>query len=315
MIAIVIPVRDGSKTLAACLDALAVQTVPLSRLEIVVVDDGSRDQTAQLAARYGFCRVVSQPPRGAAAARNRGLEETRGEWVAFLDADCRPVPDWLERLTAPFSDPRVQGVVGRFVSSQRRWVSRLVQIDLDLRYERMAAAGSLDFVNTATCVFRREALGRKPFDEGFAKLEDLDFSFRLASQGVRIAFAPDAVVEHRHPESMGHFLGRRFQYGRYAPELYRRHKARMAADSSTPQSRRMQLILLALGMAALPIYWPVGLLGLAGSALFSLPLLSRAVRISPWLGLLAFPYLWGGNLAFVAGFLSGFPILGRLRPQ
>jgi glycosyltransferase involved in cell wall biosynthesis len=86
LISCIVPVRNGERYLAAAIDSILVQDH--RPLEIVVVDDGSTDGSAALARAYGNdVRVVAQAPQGAPAARNRGIEEARGELLSFLDAD------------------------------------------------------------------------------------------------------------------------------------------------------------------------------------------------------------------------------------
>lgn len=103
--------RNGAATLPACLDALAAQTLPRDRYEIIVVDDGSADDTAALARRPGVI-CASIPASGPAAARNHGARLARGELLFFTDADCEPDSRWAEALLAAFDDPSVAGARG-----------------------------------------------------------------------------------------------------------------------------------------------------------------------------------------------------------
>lgn len=301
---VVIPVRNGAATLSACLEALEEQSVPRDAYEVIVVNDGSTDRTTEVLRRRPI-QVLETPGRGAAAARNRGFQASRGEVVLFLDADCRPAVDWLARMVAPLEAGEADGTVGRFVSRQDGWVARLIQLEHDQRYHRMARFTWTDFVNTATCAFRRAVLPDPPFCEEFAKLEDLDLSFRLAEAGVKLRYLPDAVVEHHHPESLGHYLRRRFLYGRYAPALYRRHTRKLAGDTSTPHLRRLQLVLL--GLSPFGFIWgtSLGLGLLAASVACSGPFLWRVARHHPQLLPGAVVFSLAGNACFVAGALAG----------
>src|SRR5260370_881912 len=94
-ISVVIPVRDGARVLPRCLDALAEQ-ISAPSFEVLVVDNGSRDQTPMIAANHPLSpRVLSEAARGPYAARNTGLAVARGPVLALTDADCIPSPRWL----------------------------------------------------------------------------------------------------------------------------------------------------------------------------------------------------------------------------
>ncbi|WP_019136751.1 glycosyltransferase, partial [Cellulomonas massiliensis] len=108
-VSVVIPVRDDADELDGCLEALAAQT--LAPLEVVVVDNGSRDASAQVARRWG-ARVVTVPTEGIPVAAAAGYDASHGEVVARLDADSRPPAHWVERVADAMSDRRVDAVTG-----------------------------------------------------------------------------------------------------------------------------------------------------------------------------------------------------------
>jgi glycosyltransferase involved in cell wall biosynthesis len=110
VIAVVTTVRDGERALPGLADALDAQT--LCAFDWVVIDNASRDRTADVARARG-ATVVTEPRPGRARARNRGVAATRAQLLAFTDADCRPRPDWLARLGAQLErgEPLVAGRV------------------------------------------------------------------------------------------------------------------------------------------------------------------------------------------------------------
>jgi hypothetical protein len=163
------------------------------------------------------------------------------------------------------------------------------------------------------------------FDETFEWLEDVELSYRLASNGNEMVFVEDALVEHPHPESFWSYLMRKFHYASCAPEIYRRYPDKAFSDSRTPRSRKLQLLLLGLAGLGFGVWGLVGILqslkivesgGVSflpwliiasslGSVAFSLPVVVRAFRKSAMLGMISPFFVLSGNVAFVFGSLYG----------
>jgi len=304
MISVVVPVRDARALLERCLESLDRQTVDRSDYEVIVVDDGSSDGSAEVARKWG-ARVFRQEKKGAGAARNRGIQEAKGEVILFLDADCEAAREWMAKLSEPIGKDATRGTVGRFTSDQENWVARLIQIEIEGRYHRMRHYDRIDFVNSATFGLTRELLLNNLFDESFQKLEDVELSFRLAQKGSRLVYVPGATVRHSHPESLYAYLRRKFRYARALPALYRRFPEKMLADSSTPQYRRWQLLLLGLAVPGLLMSPFVSLILLLGSIGFSMPTIVRAFQKSTKLGVLSPFFVLTGNMVFLLGLSSG----------
>ena len=96
-VTVVVPAYNSQETIAGCIESLVNLHYPREKLEIIVADNGSRDSTVAIASRYPV-RVLREEQRGAAAARNCGIREARGEYIAFTDSDCQVAPDWLHEL-------------------------------------------------------------------------------------------------------------------------------------------------------------------------------------------------------------------------
>jgi cellulose synthase/poly-beta-1,6-N-acetylglucosamine synthase-like glycosyltransferase len=285
--AVIVPVYNAAATLADCLKALARQTVPRQGYEIIVVDDGSSDGSGQIAAGYEV-QTIRQAHAGAAAARNRGVAATQAEILLFTDADCEPLPDWIEQMLAPLADPTVAGVKGIYRTRQRSLVARFTQAELEEKYDRLARAGQIDFVDTYAAAYRRDlfqALGG--FDPGIALAEDQEFSFRVARAGHRLVFAPAAAVYHRHLTTLGGYLRRKAGIGRWKVTVHARHPAKAVRDSYTPWTQKAQVVLPPLFGAALLlallglIPWPVPAV-VAGLGLLSIVPLSRKAARQGW---------------------------------
>ena len=160
---VIIAARDEARCVAACIDALRRQTYA-GDLRICVIDDGSRDGTAGVAATHG-AEVLSAPRRGRGAARNAGLRATSGQLVAFLDAHVVIAPDWVRRMVEPFGDPRIGGCQSAI---EHRAIAPRVE-----RYLRASAALSADciladtvrgernlypWLSSGHCIYRRAAV-------------------------------------------------------------------------------------------------------------------------------------------------------------
>ncbi|HEY5010395.1 MAG TPA: glycosyltransferase, partial [Acidimicrobiales bacterium] len=111
-LSVVVCSYNGAKKLAPCFDALVRQHVPV---DVLVVDDGSSDDTASLAESYGFSVIRHERNRGISAARNSGLVYATTPLVAFCDDDCTPPDDWTEQLLAAWSEQPEVTVLGGVV--------------------------------------------------------------------------------------------------------------------------------------------------------------------------------------------------------
>jgi cellulose synthase/poly-beta-1,6-N-acetylglucosamine synthase-like glycosyltransferase len=313
---VVIPAYNASQTIGECLTALAAQTVPSTHYEVIVVDDGSTDDTAAVAARLG-ARVLRQANAGPAAARNRGVSAARGEVILFTDADCAPAPDWIEQMLAPLADPHITGSKGVYRTRQRHLAARFIQIEYQDRYDYTAKHAYIDFIDTYAAAYRRQALlasGGFSTRFPFASVEDQELSFRLARAGHKMLFNPQAVVYHQHPESWWHYARRKFKIGYWKTLVLRWHPDKAWRDSHTPSNVKWQLLLAALSapLAAASLWAraAAGLLALdlglfAASAL---PFVYKAWRRDLPLAWLSLPALylraWSLGLGLVAGYAA-----------
>jgi glycosyltransferase involved in cell wall biosynthesis len=192
---VIVPARDAAATLGSLLDALAAQDLA-QPFEVIVVDDGSSDRTAELArAHPAVTTVLDQEPAGPGAARNRGAAAASAPVLAFTDADCAPEPAWLRRALEVLEGGAdlVQGAVlppeGALLGPFDRavWVTRVSHL-----YE------------TANLVLRRELFERlggfepwlTPRAGGKELAEDVWLGWRARRSGARVTYEPGALVRH-----------------------------------------------------------------------------------------------------------------------
>lgn len=299
-ISVVIPVYNGEATIARCLESLLTQKSCGHGIEIIVVDDGSRDGTLAVASQYPGVRVVSQSINaGPAAARNRGAQEARGEIILFTDADCVPGENWVADMVRSFEDdPRVVGVKGVYRTRQRDLTARFVQLEFEFKYERMKQHEKIFFIDTYSAGYRRRIfLESGGFDTGFpmASTEDIELSFRLAAKGHRMVFNPRAYVYHQHPASWIDYMKRKFKYAYWGAVVMRRYPHKALNDSYTPITQKVQLMLVPVGIIALGLLffhstvWRWGAIAVWLSiGLSMLPFAALSFR-KDWLATLASP--------------------------
>jgi glycosyltransferase involved in cell wall biosynthesis len=225
-VSVVIPAYNAAATLAGTLHALAAQDLPAPRVEVVVVDDGSADATADLVEQFAGSAAIAvtllrQSNQGPAAARNAGVRRARGDVIAFLDADAYPALDWLRKGLAYFDAPGGPDLLEGPITVAHP--ERMTAFTHHLVRDHGGG-----FV-TCNMWYRRrafDALGG--FDEAFRTnfFEDSDLGFRALDRGLVAHFAPDVVVTHEvfPPKLLRPLHEQRRHF--YHALIYRKHPAR-----------------------------------------------------------------------------------------
>ena len=295
---IVVPTYNGARRIGKCLDALVSQPFG-QQVEILVVNDGSSDDTASVVHSFSGVRLINQSNAGPAAARNRGAREARGSIILFTDDDCVPMPGWIDAMLAPFQNPEVVGAKGVYRTRQTALVARFVQIEYEDRYRLMANQRDIDFVDTYSAAFRRERfLEMGGYDTSFpvACAEDAELSYRMSARGWKMRFVPEAVVYHTHPDDLASYLRKKYKFAFWRMLAVRKNPAKGVKDSHTPQIMKLQLLLAPLLLIAATIDFamrpaiPVSALAMAMFLLSTLPFAWRAVRKDAKVGMLS-PFL------------------------
>lgn len=270
-VTVVVPVRDRAELLPGLLGAMG----PVA--EVLVVDDGSTDDSAEVAERAGARVLRRATAGGPAAARNLGLSEARTPLVAFLDSDCVPRPGWLERLAGHLADPAVVAAAPRIVPvrdvrSRRPGAVALYEsvrsaLDMGSRAAEVRPGSRVPYVPAAALLVRREQLiAVGGLDEGMRFGEDVDLVWRLTAAGHAVRYEPSVQVAHHHPVALLELLARRHGYGRAAGPLAVRHPEALVAADLTPWT----VALLAGAAAGSPALAAGALAGSMGTAAWRL---------------------------------------------
>jgi GT2 family glycosyltransferase len=310
---IVVPAYQAADVIGNCVKALNAQSIPRERYEIIVVDDGSTDGTATAAREAGADQVITCVHGGPGAARNAGVAIANSRIMLFTDADCEPIPAWIEQIAAPFQDQAIYGAKGTYRTHQRALVARFIQLEYEDKYDKMRGQDYIDFIDTYSAAYRRKVFEQTGgFDPAFRVAnEDVEFSYRVAQLGHKLVFVPEAVVFHRHANSVLKYLRRKYYVGFWRVRTYQLHPGKAISDSHTPQTLKLQVALMAclLGSLALAIFLPSALLvsavSIAAFLASALPFTVKAFRRDPATACIAPGFLLLRALALGIGFAIG----------
>lgn len=231
-ISVVIPAYNSAASIGRAIDSVLAQTLLAD--EILVVDDGSTDATAEIVRTYGHkVRLLVQPNAGAAAARNTGIAAAAGDWIAFLDAD----DEWLPQRLAVQTDilkrhPELVWVSGNYITcscSEHRQSPYIVPQKALVRLQdsRVLSDFCASYAeglsgHTDTMLIRRDVLVEAGlFDPTLIKAEDIDLWWKIAHRHPTVGFSaePLAVYHLGTPQS----LNKNMMHGRFYADLITRH--------------------------------------------------------------------------------------------
>ena len=245
---VIIPAFNAENTIDTTLQSLLAQE-NAGDFEIIVVDDGSTDRTAEIVGKYAV-KLIRKENGGPASARNLGVKKSSAEIVLFTDSDCIPANDWIQKMIEPFRDENVSGVKGVYISRNKSLIARIIQLEFEERYLMLKKQKDIDFVDSYSAAFKKTAFQSVGgFDTSFPKAdnEDVDLSYKLAGAGYKMVFQPEAVVEHLgHPSSLKRYIKVKFSRGFWRTAVYKRHPGKAVKDSYTPQSLKLQILLSAI---------------------------------------------------------------------
>lgn len=198
LVTVVVPVLNGEATVGDCLTSLTRMDFPPQEREILVVFQPSTDRTLEIVQRHPV-RIVVEERRGVSYARNKGIAESRGKFIAFLDADCSASVGWLRELVKGLSEG--SAAAGEAVSFPPRTpVERYVAIRKPLWRESTRHGRSHPWFLFGTAAVRRDVFDRVGvFDTTFPPgAEDIDFCWRFFDAGLEVVECPKAIAFHRH---------------------------------------------------------------------------------------------------------------------
>ncbi len=221
-ISVVIPVYNDEKRIGKILESLKRQT--FKEFETIVVDDGSKDSSAEVAKKYADKVIVNQHS-GPAVTRNTGIKNAKADIIAFTDSDCIAKEDWLEKINEFFKNKENKVMMGKTVIPPSTFIGDSISAlgfpaGGHAGFENMwkvSREGYTDHLSSCNMALRKEVFEKHGMvDESFplAGAEDTELSYRLTKNGVKIRYNPEAIVEHEPRTSMKSFIRWQITRGR-----------------------------------------------------------------------------------------------------
>jgi len=243
-ISVVVPVFNGEATIRTTIEHLLLQS--LRPAEIIVVDDGSTDETSNVLKSIGDgITVLSKSNGGPASARNAGIRASKGNLIAFTDSDCFPNENWLKEIVRGFKRERVGGVGGRVRGASNGLIGDYIDLHGWMNPRREFDGTVLALV-TANACFRRNVLFQTGlFDERFSSTgaEDTELSIRVRKAGYELRFVETAEVRHRHKKTIQSYCKSIANHGQGQAVL-----ETLWSEQQTKPNRRRELFRSAFGI-------------------------------------------------------------------
>ncbi len=286
-VSIVIPAYNAQNLIADVLGGIAGQDYT-GRVELIVVNDGSIDDTAKIVEDFKAklaagsrdwlnLTLINQENQGAAAATNTGFRAAANEIVVSVDADVVLQKNWLSLIVPELDDPQVGAVQGYYQTPAGvSFWARMMGYDVEARYDAIASK-YVTQVCTGDTAYRKVAVEKAGyFDPAFKYGYDNDMSYKLSAAGYKLVIRKDALCDHFWKEKLSDYLKQQYRsaYGRML--LLKRHKNKVIGDSVSGVRMMAQapltLLIEVLLIAAIAIY-PFSRLGLV-------PLLTAAAAMA-----------------------------------
>ncbi|GAB3858890.1 hypothetical protein GCM10029963_59320 [Micromonospora andamanensis] len=288
-VSVIVPAYNEKEGIAAAVRSLAGGDHP-GGIEVIVVDDGSTDGTAEIveALRLPNVRVVRKPNGGKPSALNTGVALARHELIVMVDGDTVFEPDSVRRLVQPFADPQVGAVAGNVKVGNRdsliaKWqhIEYVIGFNLDRRlYETLRCMST---VPGAIGAFRRQALRYAGGMTDDTLAEDTDITMALGRAGWKVVYEETARAWTEAPATLGQLWKQRYRWSYGTMQAMWKHRRSLLDSGASGRFTRRCLLFLSLFGVLLPLLAPV----IDLLALYGLFFLDRTATAVAWLVMLA----------------------------
>ncbi|WP_399131939.1 glycosyltransferase [Streptomyces sp. ITFR-16] len=286
-VSVLVPAYNESKCIANTVRSLVASDYPV---EVIVIDDGSTDDTADLVDRMRLpnVRVVRQRNAGKPAALNNGIAHARYDIIVMMDGDTVFEPSTVRELVQPFADPRVGAVAGNAKVGNRdsligAWqhIEYVMGFNLDRRMYDML--GCMPTIPGAVGAFRRDALNRIGGMSEDTLAEDTDVTMALHRDGWRVVYAENARAWTEAPETVQQLWSQRYRWSYGTMQAIWKHRRAVVERGPSGRFGRVGLPFVALFMVVAPLLAPL----IDVFLLYGLVFGPTEKTVGAWLGVLA----------------------------
>jgi cellulose synthase/poly-beta-1,6-N-acetylglucosamine synthase-like glycosyltransferase/peptidoglycan/xylan/chitin deacetylase (PgdA/CDA1 family) len=290
-VSVVVPAYNEKEGIAAAVRSLATSNYPM--VEVIVVDDGSSDNTAEIAEGLGFAnvRVVRVPNGGKPAALNVGTAWARADIIVMVDGDTIFEPDSVYELVQPFADPRVGGVAGNVKVGNRqsivaRWqhIEYVIGFNLDRRMYDILQC--MPTIPGAIGAFRREALKDVGGVSHETLAEDTDLTIAMGRAGWRVVYEEKARAWTEAPSTIQQLWKQRYRWSYGTMQAMWKHRHAIVESGPSGRFGRFGLLFLGIFQVGLPLFAPL----IDVFALYGLIAYDAALSGAAWAGMLALQF-------------------------
>jgi len=218
-ITVVIPTLNNEKDIGECLEALQKQTY--KDFEVLLVDGYSKDKTVEIGKKYG-AKIVYDDGHTRAHACNTALKHVNTPYIAFTDADCIPLPNWLEEIMKEFEKRDIAGVGGpNYAPPSDNDFAKAVDVVYSSRIVTGTSRYGKIYGETrevehnpgCNAAYRTDILKEVGFDDDLPTAEDVVADYKIIKKGGTLCFTPKAVVWHHRRDNLKGFWRQIYRYG------------------------------------------------------------------------------------------------------
>ncbi|MDJ0688671.1 MAG: glycosyltransferase [Xenococcaceae cyanobacterium MO_188.B32] len=242
-VSVIVPIYNGDRDLPELSERLEKQTYPDEKVEYLLVDNNSRDRTAEILENIvrknnNFHHLTQNKIQSSYAARNLGIRQAKNDILVFTDADCRPQPNWLSEIVRPFIKPEVGIVVGEIVALPgKSLLEKYAERNQLMSQKFLLEHSFLPYGQTANIAIRKQAfIEAGLFRPYLTTGGDADICWRIQKEGKwQLEFAPNAIIEHRHRSTFKNFRSQFRRYGSSNHYLHELHGVDLMRELTTKE--------------------------------------------------------------------------------